>query len=206
MKFFIILISGFILIFCSPSFGNEKSEIEALAQRLYSINSETEDKCKETWDILWSGFKNGNMAARANLLILLTPYPHADAIRMPGYPDTNHYRDVSIVSFYSIGDHYSNERLYGDVSENIYINHHAFIFLQDEALQMAFPEPESQKFFKEEKFLRCLATMGMANASTKLCAENSLMPTLEEYILEIENNIAKGLEPKCSFHQPRLHK
>lgn len=202
MKLKILFLITFILL-PSFSYASDKNvkNLDGLTKIIHGLDKQDlseEKKCEIIWNTLWPEVKNNNLAAKLYLYFFLVPLPHMDSIKMPG--TENFVYDAAVLALHTLKELKSKYFKENEINNLDYS--YLLLFLSDEGLRKAFPE-EDAKIFEDEYLLKCLAMKGIIQQSANECfssaIKNGPFPTFEEYITTIDQRIASGKKPVCTF-------
>lgn len=159
-------------------------EDKALVVKAQTADSLNENECVDTWNILWTWSKRGNLEARAMLFQNLLPLPGGHLMLMPGHTEDyiSRIRDMFIVSTHSAGVDLKDER-----DNNFHYNRLA-MFYQDLPLSK----------MGGSKVLKCLKD-NRSSTCADMAVQSSLIPSFHTYALEIDALLAQGMKPQCLY-------
>lgn len=201
--FLFLIVFGF---FSSTTFaGNDHLTWDELQESIDTIQKDNDKSavCQNTWNLLWSEAKNGNLDARARLLLYTAPMPHAPSIKLPNEDNSKetYTRNAIILAANSLDAKLSSFKGDAEYSSKEYYVPYALIFLTDEAFKIGFPNID--KDFKEENFLKCLVIQYADKKEKNYCInefyKNKTMPNFEEFSREIDMYINSGENVECNF-------
>jgi len=203
-KFFVLIMLGFLTALLTLSVTaeaasgveaqNEKyvspvgygAAWEAAADRVFAIESakiSDDERCLETWNILWPWAKKGNLEARVFIALRVVSFLHMPYWRMPDDADDvlSRRRHAFIMIVHSSGIPDSGDE---PTLNQIFVDYiQGFSFPGKKSLLSCLQEPKS------------LCAQG--------AVEQGVVPSFEVYAKEIDRNIAQGLKPRCSYPPDR---
>lgn len=151
------------------------------------IASEEEvTRCQETWDILWSEAKAGNLSARKKLFEVSMPAASSMAmIFFPGRSGdvVSRMRDAFIMGAYSEGVNLEKYPFVGEYYPQILGL--AKILLIEKSLY--------------QKYSACLLKNPGECSHFLLKGENPAIPEFDDYSKEIDGLLNQGFKPQCFF-------
>lgn len=191
----VVWIALVILFFSIGAKAAEKDSVwqadKARLENLKSENISDEKRCQETWDILWSWSKRGNLEARATLFMLVyAERPGFPQMFMPGRAgdEVSIRRDAVILGTNSIGVQYADP-----VRQGVY-------FERSNELYNSFFKGWS----KGDGFLQCLVESSgehCSHVAKEFSGEpvdkTKLIPSFQEYSQEIDALLRQGMMPTC---------
>ncbi len=143
-----------------------------------------EAQCQFVWDTLWRWSKRGNVEARYNLFRFVYPgWPGLPHIMMPGRvgDEISLVRDSAILGVYSL-------EYRSDVDIESFLN---------ETIGVV---PAGQWF------IQCIKEDSIKSCVRAAHSRANLIPSFEEYALEIDTLIAGGAKQKCLYFKDGNYK
>lgn len=197
----------------------EASDLDWAAdyERLKALKSEKnrQDRCQKTWDILWAHVKNENAQALMALAIYVAPPPHGSVIFLPGRDQKDlqqRWRDILAIGMYAL-KYFDLKAFQDDVSgteeQKQYMLGWPLLFLHDDIFKQAFPDAK-RTAFGDEALLKCTTMMALQRKSLDACIdpaiEKGYIASFDDFVKDIDDAIANGAKPICSFGDGRFKK
>lgn len=183
------VLSGFLFATASCFAASEDPAWLAEKERFKNVIT-NENRCYETWNVLWPWAKKGNLEARAMLFVAITPFMHIGAVAVPGNngDSITTMRDSLIMAVHSEG-------YKGGDSERAFMN------ALNEFRQSIYKGFALNSYSSGREFLECVQKK--KQGCSTIAVTEGLVPSFEDYAREKDALMQQGMKGLCRLERSR---